>query len=232
MPGRALEGGLLHSAARNVTDPVLLPLGDSAMTIVAGEGINAAATESVDRLMRMLASLRIAGVTDIVPSYASVVIHYDPLTITWDDLKDRVLLGADSAEGSAGEASSSRSHAIPVQYDGEDLEEIARLTSMSVAEVIEVHSGREYRVNVIGFVPGFAYLGPLDDRLVIPRREVPRKRVPAGSVAIAEAQTGIYPSSTPGGWHLLGTTTIQTFDTAHSPPALFSVGDTVRFEAR
>ncbi len=215
-----------------MTDPVLLPLGDSAMTIVAGEGINAAATESVDRWMRLLALQRIAGVTDIVPSYASVVIHFDPLTITWDDLKDRVLLGADSAEGSAGEARANRSHAIPMQYNGEDLEEIARLTSLSVAEVIDVHSGREYRVNVIGFVPGFAYLGPLDDRLVIPRREIPRKRVPAGSVAIAEAQTGIYPSSTPGGWHLLGTTTIQTFDAAQSPPALFSVGDTVRFEAR
>ena len=211
---------------------MLLPLGDSAMTIVAGDGINSAATASVDRWMRTLAVARIAGVTDIVPSYASVAIHYDPLTITWDDLRDRVLLVADSADGNAGEGPASRSHVIPVQYDGEDLEDVARLTSLSVAEVIDIHSGMEYRVNVIGFVPGFAYLGLLDDRLVIPRREIPRKRVPAGSVAIAEAQTGIYPSSTPGGWHLLGTTKVQTFDAAHSPPALFSVGDTVRFEAR
>ena len=99
----------------------------------------------------------------------------------------------------------------------------------SPADVIDIHSSAEYRVLVVGFVPGFAYLGALDERLALPRRESPRKRVPPGSVAIAERQTGIYPSATPGGWHIIGTTDEVLFDPRKAKPALFEVGDTVRF---
>jgi len=119
---------------------------------------------------------------------------------------------------------------VPVRYDGEDLEEVATRTGLSTAEVIRIHSAQMYRVLVIGFVPGFAYMGQLDPRLVLPRREAPRKRVPPGSIAIAEAQTGIYPSATPGGWHLIGTTTAKLFDPGRDRPALFSVGDRVVFD--
>ena len=107
---------------------------------------------------------------------------------------------------------------------------MANRTGLSTAEVISLHSEMDYRVFVTGFVPGFAYLGELDERLSLPRREAPRKRVPAGSVAIAERQTGVYPASTPGGWHLIGTTTEKMFDPGRSRPALLCVGDLVRFD--
>ena len=115
-------------------------------------------------------------------------------------------------------------------YDGEDLDDVCRRTKLNRPEVIEIHSGREYLVMVVGFVPGWAYLGQLDPRLIVPRRESPRKRVPPGSVAIAEAQTGVYPSGTPGGWNLIGTTTEKMFDVMQGEPALLRVGDRVRFE--
>jgi TIGR00370 family protein len=128
------------------------------------------------------------------------------------------------------EAGEERLIRIPVVYNGEDLEDVCRRTRLAASEVIDIHSRREYRVFVVGFVPGFAYLGPLDPRLMVPRRESPRKRVPAGSVAIAEAQTGVYPSATPGGWNLIGTTAEKMFDAARDEPALLRVGDRVRFE--
>src|SRR4029079_7448138 len=109
------------------------------------------------------------------------------------------------------------------------LEEVAKRTGLTTEEVIAIHASTTYRVLVIGFVPGFAYLGQLDLGLALPRRESPRKRVPAGSVAIAEAQTGIYPSPTPGGWHLIGTTDVRMFDPGRKKPALLSAGDRVRF---
>jgi KipI family sensor histidine kinase inhibitor len=132
--------------------------------------------------------------------------------------------------GSADTGQSGKTHTIPVRYDGEDLDDVARRTNLSRDQVIEIHAGTTYRVFVIGFVPGWAYLGTLDSRLVLPRRESPRKRVPSGSVAIAEAQTGIYPAETPGGWHLKGTTDVRLFDHKREDPALFAVGDRVRFK--
>ncbi len=171
----------------------------------------------------------IMGVTDIVPSYAAVGVHYDPIMIGFADLVERIeaTIAADAAP--LGERSEGTRHEIPVRYDGEDLEEVARRTQLTLDEVIAIHSEREYHVYVIGFVPGFAYLGPLDERLALPRRESPRKRVPAGSVAIADQQTGIYPSSTPGGWHLIGSTDVVLFDQRQQPPARLKAGDRVRF---
>ena len=110
-----------------------------------------------------------------------------------------------------------------------DIGEVAERTGLSVADIIRVHSEREYRVYVIGFVPGFAYLGTLDERLALPRRATPRKRVPAGSVGIADRQTALYPSTTPGGWHLIGTTEARLFDPRGEPPSILAVGDRVRF---
>jgi KipI family sensor histidine kinase inhibitor len=117
-----------------------------------------------------------------------------------------------------------------VTYDGPDLSEVAQRTGMTPESVIDIHCSREYRVYMLGFAPGFAYLGDLDQRLALPRRESPRKRVSKGSVAIAEAQTAVYPSSTPGGWHLIGRTEVTMFDPTRDPPATLAVGDRVRFE--
>ncbi len=208
--------------------PALTPLGDTAVTIAFGEGISEELSVSVVREADAIRAAGIAGVSDVVPSYASLVVHYDPLAIGFHDLRDRLRLISSSHH--APEVQGGETHVIPVTYDGEDLETVARQVGIPVDEVIRMHSGRAYRVFVIGFVPGFAYLGPLDERLVIPRRGSPRKRVPAGSVAIAEAQTGVYPSTTPGGWHIIGSTNVKMFDAGRASPALLAAGDTVRFE--
>lgn len=118
---------------------------------------------------------------------------------------------------------------VPVVYDGEDLGQVAQRTGLAVEEVVKCHSGRDYRVWMLGFAPGFPYLGVLDEVLHLPRREAPRARIAAGSVAIAEAQTGIYPSESAGGWHILGRTELRTFDLERAEPFLLRPGDLVRF---
>ena len=210
--------------------PSITALGDSAITVAFGEGISDELSALVVAQSRRVASAGIIGVTDVVPSYAVMSVYYDPLTIAFADLRDRIMsLVAEPLDREAHD-DESRLHVMSVRYDGEDLDEVARRTHLTTDEVIRIHGDREYRVYVIGFVPGFAYLGALDERLVLPRRDAPRKRVPAGSVAIAERQTGIYPSSTPGGWHLIGTTGTKLFDATRDRPALLEVGDRVRFE--
>jgi inhibitor of KinA len=210
------------------TEATLAPLGDTAVTLTFGEGISEALSTRVVRAAAAIRDAGIAGVTDVVPSYAALVVHYRPLTIGFHDLKDRLRSMSIPEGPSTGEPR--REHVIPVRYDGVDLEDVARKLDLTTEEVVSIHSSASYRVFVIGFVPGFAYLGTLDRRLVLPRRESPRKRVPAGSVAIAEAQTGVYPSETPGGWHIIGSTSTRMFDAMRNPPALLSAGDTVRFE--
>ena len=215
-----------------MTEAQMSPLGDGGISLRFGEGISEELSEAVVRRARVISSAELIGITDVVPSYATLTVVYDPIRIGYEDLRRRLVSllaesDSDSAETGAAKATV---HRISVVYDGEDLEEVAQRTSMSREEVISIHSEKEYRVFVTGFVPGFAYLGVLDERLVLPRRESPRKRVPPGSVAIAERQTGIYPSPTPGGWHLVGTTAEKLFDSERNPPSLFQVGDRVRFE--
>lgn len=205
------------------------PLGDSAVTLTIGEGISEELSERVVREAQAITGGEILGVIDVVPAYSTVTVHYDPMRIGYADLRSRLLALASPGYPTAVGNGSIRSHVIKVRYDGEDLADVAARTGMATSDVIEIHSATEYRVFVIGFVPGFAYLGVLDRRLVLPRRESPRKRVPAGSVAIAEAQTGIYPAETPGGWHLIGITDVRMFDPSRTEPALFAVGDRVRF---
>ena len=210
-----------------MTSPRISPLGDTAITLTFGEGISAELNDRVVDEANRIAAARLHGVRDVVPAYASLTVHYDPLRIGYADL--RSLLASTSPAANSEIRRTSRSHVIPVRYNGEDLDDVARRTNLTVDDVITIHSGAEYRVFVIGFVPGFAYLGPLDPRLVVARRDSPRKRVPAGAVAIAERQTGVYPAETPGGWHLIGTTDVKMFDATRESPALLAVGDRVRF---
>jgi KipI family sensor histidine kinase inhibitor len=128
------------------------------------------------------------------------------------------------------EGAGPRLHTIPVRYDGPDLQHVAEQTGLSPSEVIRRHAEPEYLVYLLGFAPGFGYLGDLHPSLVLPRRSSPRTRVPAGSVAIAGAQTAVYPLATPGGWQLLGSTSLKMFDPARDPAALLKAGDRVRFE--
>lgn len=181
------------------------------------------------RAIALAASLRgQRGVRDVVAGYASVTVHYDPDQVRVSALERAIgrrlrhrppILGL------------GRLHRIPVTYNGPDLGEAAETLGMSVDDLVRRHAAPTYRVFMIGFVPGWAYLGPLPPELRLPRRSVPRTHVPPGSVAIAAAQTGVYPLPTPGGWHLIGNTSLPMFLPDSDPPLLLQAGDRVRFFA-
>ena len=163
-----------------------------------------------------------------MPTYASVLLTFDPLRLS---IKDAEALAAGVARtGAAGHARHAAAVIlIPTLYDGPDLAETAERSGLTVDELVAAHAGRDYRAYFLGFLPGFAYCGPLDPRIKAPRRAEPRERVPAGSVAIADGQTAVYPLPSPGGWQLVGRTATRVFDPSADPPALIRAGDLVRF---
>lgn len=197
------------------------PLGDRALTIRLGDEMDLA----LATLARNVAArLRLVpGVREAVPGYATVTAFYDA---DYASIRAAIepIVRAGTEDTPAG-----AEHVIPVRYDGPDLDDVAKRTGLTSSEVIERHAGRVYSVYLIGFVPGWAYLGDLDPALELPRRDQPRTRVPAGSVAIAGRQTGVYPLDTPGGWHLIGHTSTVMFDPMADPPATLAAGDRVRF---
>ncbi|HMA33935.1 MAG TPA: 5-oxoprolinase subunit PxpB [Chloroflexia bacterium] len=217
---------------------LLRPLGDSAVLVVFGEAIDVALNARVHALAAVLRGRRAGGDPAWgvpVPAYSSLLVPYDPGLLTYDEAAAHLtaLLESDPAPA-AGEPTAAVVE-IPVGYGGvggPDLAEVAARQGLTPAEVIALHSGTLYRVFMLGFAPGFAYLGPLPPALVIPRRATPRPRVPPGSVAIAGHQTGIYPLATPGGWHLLGQTPAVLWDAHRTPPALLAPGQLVRFVAQ
>lgn len=176
-----------------------------------------------------LAAAKLAAVHDIVPAYLGVAVFYDPLHAQYNEMAAKVLSICEQVSASAPTARNIPEHEIRVTYDGADISEASASLGLSVDEVIARHSGRRYTVDLLGFVPGFAYLSELDQSLQLPRRSQPRPRVPAGSVAIAGAQTAVYPLDTPGGWHIIGRTDAVMFDPSRDPPALLRAGDVVRF---
>jgi KipI family sensor histidine kinase inhibitor len=162
-------------------------------------------------------------IEDVVPGDCTVLVVGD---VPVDDLL-RVAANAEAEQGPEPPLVE-----VPVVYDGPDLDEVAGLTGLTVDEVVTIHSGGTYTAAFLGFVPGWAYLVGLDERLRVPRREHPRERVPAGTVAIAGPYTGVYPRETPGGWRLLGSTDVALFDAGREPPTYISAGDLVRFVPR
>jgi KipI family sensor histidine kinase inhibitor len=180
-----------------------------------------------------LRAARLPGVLEVVPAYASVLLRVDAAAIADPAWLEREALRLAGPAGSAQAAPVARLHRLPVCYGGEygpDLEAVAAHTRMDAGALIARHAAAEYRVALLGFAPGFAYLLGLDRALHTPRRDVPRTRVPAGSVAIGGAQTGIYPRELPGGWQVIGRTPLCLFDAGRDPPARFAPGDRVRFE--
>ena len=171
---------------------------------------------------------RIAGVTETVPAFASLLVRYDPLRTDFDAVSQALSRLAGGI--AAGNAQAGRTVEVPVCYGGaygEDLPAVARHAGLSEEEVIRLHSGRTYRIYMLGFLPGFPYLGGLDERLFTPRRETPRTRIPAGSVGIGGQQTGIYPMESPGGWQLIGRTPLCLFSPRRALP--YAAGDSIRF---
>lgn len=206
-----------------------LPLGDSALTLVFGDEIDPAVHARLLATATELRSRPPRGVTEIVPAYTTIGVWFDPLEREAADLAAELLACAESTSVAA-TAKAEREVVIPVRYDGPDLADVAARLQLDPAEVVRRHAAVEYRVYLLGFVPGFAFLGLLDPTLELPRRASPRLKVPAGSVAIAGRQTGIYPLATPGGWHLIGRTEVRLFEADRAPPSLLAVGDRVRFE--
>lgn len=215
----------------------VLPLGDAAAVVSLGDEFSEAVNE---RVMALAASLRERPlpmpVRDVVPAIASLAVHVDPRRVRIEDLMEalaaragEIARGQAASEGDRGEAI----REIPVRYGGDegpDLAGVAAFAGLDTAAVVERHVGRVYRVYMLGFLPGFAYLGQVDPSIAAPRRSSPRLDVPAGSVGIAGRQTGVYPQVSPGGWQIIGRTSSSMFD-ATSGRSLLQPGDRVRFVA-
>lgn len=202
--------------------------GDSALVLELEPRIDAAVNARAIAIADAVRRARVPGVRDVVSTYRSVAVFFDPLQTRFE----AVTSALDRAEAEPGRIEPPRDVEIPVAYGGDagpDLAEVAALTGLSEAEVIRRHVAAEYRVFMLGFVPGFAYMGVVDESIAVPRRPTPRVTVPAGSVAIAGRQTGIYPQETPGGWRLIGRTRVRPFDPSRTPEFLVAPGDHVRF---
>jgi KipI family sensor histidine kinase inhibitor len=207
-------------------------MGDRSLLVEMGERISPEINRRVQELMSRLEGAALPGVTELSPSYRSLLVLYDPLKTTLADLQLEIYSLA--AAGHAGRPSPISEQTIPVVYGGEhgpDLEWVAAHHGVQTDEIVARHTRCAYRVYMIGFTPGFPYMGELPANLETPRRSTPRTRVPKGSVGLAQRQTGIYPAESPGGWQIIGWTPIELFDPRRQPPSLLNMGDTVRFEA-
>lgn len=223
----------------------ITPLGDSTLIVRVREEFNDAPEETLDEVLRAFQQLRkaaIPGVIELASAYTGVAVFFDPITIarssgTPDKVFDWLATRIRAAVAGLSHAdrikrSPPRVVRIPVCYDSEfgpDLDDVARHAQISTKQVVDLHSNAEYRVACIGFVPGFPFLAGLPEKLATPRRDMPRKEIPSGSVGIGGAQTGIYPLRSPGGWNLIGRTPIKLFDPAKNPPTVLRPGDRVRF---
>jgi KipI family sensor histidine kinase inhibitor len=202
------------------------PLGDTALLAELGTRLDTALNTRAIALAAALKKRR--DVRQAIAGYASVTVQFDPDQATHTSLTAAIKRLAAKRPPMA---EPGRLHRIPVDYDGPDIAEVGERLRLSHEEIVEIHTRPIYRVFLVGFVPGWAYLGPLPEELELPRRHVPRTRVPTGSVAIAGRQSGIYPLPTPGGWHLIGHTNVKLFLPDSDPPCLFRAGDRVKFFA-
>ena len=212
----------------------LTPLGDSAVVVALGCGLDEAGLRRVRGVAEALERDRPAGVVEIVPAFASVTVYYDVTQVGgYERLCREIEVRAERVETDDWWRAA-RLIEIPVcygGYGGADLAEVAARAGLSADDVVALHTGGDYLVQAIGFAPGFAYLGGLPEKIHTPRRTTPRTAVPAGTVGIGGAQTGVYPLMTPGGWNLIGRTPVLLFDAGRNKPALLRVGDRVKFRA-
>ncbi|MBV9121580.1 MAG: 5-oxoprolinase subunit PxpB [Chloroflexi bacterium] len=208
-----------------------LALGDGAITVEFGREISPSINAQVRSFHQALLANPPAGLLDVIPTYRSITVQFDPLRPEADTFEDALRSIDERAQ--AVELSAGQLHTLPVHYggeDGPDLEEVAQLHGLTIDEVIALHARREYLVYCLGFSPGFALLGGLPEELATPRLGTPRKHVPAGSVGVGGQQTGVYPVATPGGWRLLGRTSFRFFDVNQDPPSPIRPGDRILFE--
>jgi KipI family sensor histidine kinase inhibitor len=208
----------------------ILPASDSSILVEFGDGIDSEVQNDILALFHGLRSLDDARIRNLHPGYVSLLIDFDPLAITHEEITTLIESFSDNKLTTT--ADNFALVTIPVCYDAEfapDLADVATHTGFSVDEVVRLHCGTTYRVCFLGFTGGFAYLGGMPEALQTPRLGTPRRAVAAGSVGIAGRQTGIYPAETPGGWRLIGRTPLRMFDPKAEPPTLVQAGDAVRF---
>ena len=208
----------------------LHPVGDCALLAEFAQRIAPDIGAAVAALNSRVLTAKLPGVVETIPAFASLLITYDPLVTEYDTIADAVQKLAD-ADGADAAAEEGRLVTIPVCYGGDfgpDLPFVAQHAGMTEEEVIALHAGREYQIYMLGFLPGFPYLGGLDERLFTPRLGTPRTAIPAGAVGIGGEQTGIYPIASPGGWQLIGRTPLKLFDPA-SGTLPYAAGDRIRF---
>ncbi|MGY8879702.1 MAG: 5-oxoprolinase subunit PxpB [Dehalococcoidia bacterium] len=215
------------------TYPRLASAGDSAIVIELGSEIDPSVNDQVYSLVKTVETADLEAIRELVPTYRSLLVNYDPLVSRFVEMHERlselVDLSLDQINQEPDQAHIVELSVVYGGNDGPDLESLAEYVNLSVQDVIEIHSSIDYRVYMIGFAPGFPYLGGLDQRIAIPRLKTPRVSVPAGSVGIAESQTGVYPNASPGGWQLIGRTLAQLFDVNSPSPSLITPGSKVRF---
>ncbi|GAC1333615.1 MAG: 5-oxoprolinase subunit PxpB [Bradyrhizobium sp.] len=217
--------------AATLSPPRILPSGDSAITVEFSRNIDDAANQRVLALDRALSREPISGVTETVPTYRSLLVHYDPVQIDFETLGQKV---AGLAQLPVPPVTNTRRWRIPVVYGGEhgiDLEDVAKTLKTTADDIVARHVAGDYRVAMIGFTPGWSYLSGLKQSLHLPRRQNPRLLTPAGTISIGGVQTGVQCLAGPSGWHLLGRTAVRTYQLHRDPTFLLEPGDQVSFAA-
>ena len=208
----------------------IVPEGDASLLIQFEQVISPEVNQKIAAAAKLIRAQQISGIIDMIPTYCSLLINYNPLVISYEALFKRVesIVRMESHS----EAGKKKVWEIPVVYGGTygpDLGAIAEHAGISEEEVIKIHSSKDYLIYMLGFLPGFTYLGGLDEKIHTPRLASPRVRIPAGSVGIGGSQTGIYPMDSPGGWRLMGMTPVKTYDPDRETPILVEAGDYIRF---
>lgn len=212
--------------------PRILATGDCGVVVEFGNEINETINNKIREYITCLRKRKVTGISEIIPTFRSILVQYDPRFIRFEEIKQ--ILEEMLEQKEIDEKTTGRVIEIPVCYEGEyapDIEYVANHAGLTVEEVIQIHTAKEYLIYMLGFLPGFPYLGGLDERIYTPRLEKPRIKIRAGSVGIGGEQTGLYPLESPGGWQLIGTTPVKAYNITKEVPIPYEAGDYIRFRA-